>query len=121
MEVNKINPAVLPDQGMSGAAVDAKVFKGNPDAQQKMPAKQSSPQEDPTPEEMENVTDAMNKFMESLNADLQFAIHEKTNRMMVRVVDVKTHKVLKEFPPHELLDTLAAISEYVGALLDKKV
>jgi flagellar protein FlaG len=58
--------------------------------------------------------------MEALNADLQFVLHEKTNRMMVKIVDIKTQKVLKEFPPHELLDTLAAISEYVGALLDKK-
>ncbi len=71
--------------------------------------------------ELTELTDALNKFMTDMNADLQFAIHEKTNRMMVKLVDIKTQKVLKEFPPHELLDTLAAISEYVGALLDKKV
>jgi flagellar protein FlaG len=72
-------------------------------------------------QELTELTDALNKFMTDMNADLQFAIHEKTHRMMVRLVDIKTQKVLKEFPPHELLDTLAAISEYVGALLDKKV
>jgi flagellar protein FlaG len=71
-------------------------------------------------QELTELTDALNKFMTAMNADLQFAIHEKTKRMMVKLVDIKTQKVLKEFPPHELLDTLAAISEYVGALLDKK-
>lgn len=66
------------------------------------------------------LSQTLNKFMESINADLQFVIHTKTHRMMVQLVDPKNQKVLKEFPPHELLDTLAAISDYVGALLDKK-
>lgn len=65
-------------------------------------------------------TEDLNKIMQLLNADLQFEIHEETQRMMVRLVDTKTDKVLKEFPPHELLDTLAAIKEYIGVLLDKK-
>jgi len=70
--------------------------------------------------ELKVLTSTLNKFMTAMNTDLEFAVHEKTHRMMVKVVDVKTQKVLKEFPPHELLDTLAAISEYVGAILDKK-
>jgi flagellar protein FlaG len=76
-------------------------------------------QKELSPEEMQNVAADLTKFMKSLNTDIKFAIHEKTGRMMVRVVDSKD-QVLKEFPSHELLDTIAAISEYVGALLDKK-
>lgn len=120
MEVNKVNPAVLPDYGVSGAVADkAKAPNENPGARDKQPENQPTA-DNITREDAKNMTDAMNKFMESLNADLQFAVHEGTKRMIVRVVDTKTKKVLKEFPPHELLDTLAAISEYVGALLDKK-
>ena len=41
---------------------------------------------------------------------------------MVQVVDAKSDKVLSENTrPHELLDTVAKISEYVGSLLDKRV
>ncbi|MEL7633400.1 MULTISPECIES: flagellar protein FlaG [Sporomusa] len=65
-------------------------------------------------------TEDLNKIMQLVNADLQFEIHEKTQRMMVRLVDTKSDKILKEFPPHELLDTIAAIREYIGVLLDKK-
>ncbi|WP_434133577.1 flagellar protein FlaG [Sporomusa sphaeroides] len=65
-------------------------------------------------------TEDLNKIMQLVNADLKFEIHEKTQRLMVRLVDTKTDKVLKEFPPHELLDTLGAIREYIGILLDKK-
>ncbi|KGK90344.1 hypothetical protein DP73_06750 [Desulfosporosinus sp. HMP52] len=71
-------------------------------------------------EEINQITDRLNKFMENINTDLRFEIHEKTNRVMVQVVNSKDNTVIKEFPPHELLDTLAAISDYVGLLLDKK-
>lgn len=65
-------------------------------------------------------TEDLNKIMQLVNADLKFEIHERTQRLMVRLVDTKTDKVLKEFPPHELLDTIASIREYIGILLDKK-
>jgi len=74
-----------------------------------------------TREDVDQLTEHLNKFMKTFNTDLQFELHEGTNRMIIRFVDQKDHKVIKEFPPHELLDTLAAISDYVGLLLDKKV
>jgi flagellar protein FlaG len=70
-------------------------------------------------DELETVAEDLNKFMESLNTEIKFSIHEKTGRLMVRVMDSK-NQVLKEFPSHQLLDTIAAISDYVGGLLDKK-
>lgn len=73
-----------------------------------------------TKEDLETVAADLSDFMQSLNTDIEFSIHEKSGRMMVKVVDIKTHDVLKEFPPEELLDTIGAIRDYVGALLDKK-
>ena len=73
-----------------------------------------------TQEDLETVASDLSDFMQSLNTDIEFSIHEKSGRMMVKVVDTKTHDVLKEFPPEELLDTIGAIRDYVGALLDKK-
>lgn len=73
-----------------------------------------------TNDELLPITRELNKFMTYLNADIQFSLHEKTQRLIVRVVDMKENKVLREFPPEELLDTIANIREYVGVLLDKK-
>ena len=81
----------------------------------------SSQQVSLTKEDLETVAADLSDFMKSLNTDIEFSIHEKSGRMMVKVVDTKTHDVLKEFPPEELLDTIGAIRDYVGALLDKKV
>ena len=73
-----------------------------------------------TKEEIDKGNYLLNKFMENINSDIKFIYHEKSQRMMVQVVDTKEHKVLKEFPPSELLDIMANIREYVGVLLDKK-
>jgi len=83
--------------------------------------KATEPKKELTRDETDLLTETLNKFMDSMNAKLQFVVHDKTHRLMVQVVDPETNKVLKEFPPHELLDTMAAISDYVGTLLDKKV
>lgn len=71
-------------------------------------------------EDLLPITEQMNKLMQLLNADIEFSVHEKTKRLILRVVDKSSMKVLKEFPPHELLDTLGKINEYVGVLLDKR-
>lgn len=71
--------------------------------------------------DVKNITQELNKFLELMNSDLKFVIHEKTKQLIVQVVDTRTQKVLKEFPPHEFLDTMAKIRDYVGLLLDKKV
>jgi len=73
-----------------------------------------------TRQQMETVTSDLTQFMKSMNTDINFSIHEKTGRLIVQVKDSKG-TVVKEFPSHELLDTIAAISERIGALLDKKV
>lgn len=66
------------------------------------------------------MTEEMNKFMERLNTDIHFTLHEKTERLMLQVVDRKNGEIIKEIPSEEMLDMLAKISEYVGVLLDKK-
>lgn len=69
---------------------------------------------------VEYVSKAMNHFMQMMNADLQFSVHEKTKRIMVKLVDDSTKEVLKEIPSEEFLDMVAKIQEYIGMLVDKK-
>ena len=71
-------------------------------------------------QELEKISAALNHFMALQNADLQFAVHEKTQRVIVKLIDQKTKEVLKEFPPEEMLDMVAKFQEYVGMLIDKK-
>jgi flagellar protein FlaG len=72
-------------------------------------------------QDVEDITDGLNDFMESINTDIRFVLHTKMKELMVQVVDIKHNKVLREAPPKELLDTMAKIRDLVGALLDKKI
>jgi len=72
-------------------------------------------------EKLEGVTDGLNDFMQSLNTNLKFVLHQKTDRLMVQIVDIKSQKVLKEAPPREILDVVAKIHDLIGALIDQKI
>lgn len=72
------------------------------------------------PQQLDSITKAMNEFMDKMCCDIKFQIHQETKRLMVQVVSQKDGKVLKEFPPKEMLDVLANISKNIGLILDKK-
>lgn len=73
-----------------------------------------------TKENLLLVTKELNKIMEYMTADLQFELHDGTGQLIVKLVDVKENKVLREYPPKEMLDRIAKMREYIGMLLDKK-
>ncbi|AET70301.1 flagellar protein FlaG [Desulfosporosinus orientis DSM 765] len=75
----------------------------------------------PALEDVSQMTEAMNKFVQAINTNIRFKVHEKSNQLMVQVIDLANNTVLKEFPSEEFLDTVAAIRDYVGILLDKKI
>ena len=109
------------------AKVEADFSAGNSNAtvQEKkdvVPPVESPQEKKPelTKDELSSITRELNKFFQYLNANIRFEMHDRTQRLMVKLVDVATDKVLREFPPEELLDKLANIREYVGVILDKK-
>ena len=49
-----------------------------------------------------------------------FGIHEKTNRVTIKIVDKKSKEVIKEYPPEKTLDMIAKVWEMAGLLVDEK-
>jgi flagellar protein FlaG len=71
----------------------------------------------------ETLTSALelaNARLASTNAQLQYSIHEATNRLMVKIVDKETQEVIREVPPQKTLDMFAKILELAGLLVDQK-
>jgi flagellar protein FlaG len=54
------------------------------------------------------------------NKRLDFQVDEETNRIVVKVIDTKTDKVIKEIPPEQLLHLAAKIQEMIGLLVDEE-
>ena len=70
--------------------------------------------------------DKLRKIMETLkeqlpNSEPRFGVHEATQRMVIKMVDKDTQKVVREYPLEKTLDQLAKNMEMAGALLDKKL
>ena len=72
-------------------------------------------------DDLEEKIGDMNDIMETLDEKLSFELHDKTETIMTRIIDIKTKEVIKEMPPKEMLDLAARIHEMVGLIIDEEV
>lgn len=77
--------------------------------------------QEPTGTVIKSAVDQLNNFIEPLRTDLKFQLHEELNEYYVTVVDPNTNEVIKEIPSKKILDMYAAMGEYMGFLIDKKI
>ena len=65
-------------------------------------------------------TESVNKHIEMTTRYLDMFVHQKTQRIVVKVVDKETGDIVREIPPEETLDFLANILEQAGIFVDTK-
>ncbi len=53
--------------------------------------------------------------------ELKFVVNRQLDEVVVKVIDSRTDKVIKEIPPKEIQRLEARIREAVGLLIDKKI
>lgn len=68
--------------------------------------------------QLNNAVNDLNKQLG--NSEAIYGIHEKTNRVTIKIVDRTTKEVIKEFPPEQTLDMIAKVWEIAGILVDEK-
>jgi flagellar protein FlaG len=51
----------------------------------------------------------------------KFSVNREINRIVVKVIDAATDKVIKEIPPEEIQRLVARIRETIGLLVDEKI
>lgn len=120
MAIEPVQPMGTSLAGVGNTPRLAAVGEPQPGGQDTAPSPPTQHVENAAIREM--VEDALRKM--NLAPDqtvrLSFALHEGSDRMMVRVMDVETGEVVREIPPQELLDTVARIMQFVGLLLDRR-
>ena len=72
------------------------------------------------PEQIKKAVEDVNKKITNQNSELQFGIHEGTNRITIKVIDKETKKVIKELPPEKTLDMIAKAWELEGIMVDER-
>ena len=69
--------------------------------------------------QLKKAVNDLNKQMK--NSEAIFGIHDKTNRVTIKIIDKTTKEVIKEYPPEETLDMIAKVREIAGILVDEKL
>lgn len=90
--------------------------EGNGSFQQQQQSMASQTMTDP----LRKAIAEMNKKINNSNEEAVFGIHEKTNRITIKILDKDTKEVIKEFPPEKTLDMIAKLWEVAGILVDEK-
>ena len=75
-------------------------------------------EQQPSLDQIRKAVDDLNKKM--ANSEAIFGIHEKTNRVTIKIVDKKSKEVIKELPAEKTLDMIAKVWEMAGLMVDEK-
>jgi len=65
--------------------------------------------------------DILREAFRMFNRRLKFSVNEEIDRVVVKVVDGTTDKVIKEIPPEEIQKLVARIRETIGILFDEEI
>lgn len=74
-----------------------------------------------TEEAASQITKLVNEMLANMNLSIKFALHEKSGKMMVNLINQENQRVVREYPSKEFLDMMAKISQQIGLIIDKKV
>lgn len=72
-------------------------------------------------EKLEDIVSSLNEFLQPAHTSIKFVLHDKLNEYYVKIIDDRTQEVIKEIPPKKLLDIYAAMTEFLGLVVDKKI
>ncbi len=67
---------------------------------------------------IEKLKEKINKLLSSWNIQLDFTIDKDLDKVVVKVKDKDTGKVIRQIPPEEMLKIAKSIEEVTGLLLD---
>jgi len=72
-----------------------------------------------TRDELEQAVEQLNNTMQAYSTKLHFEIHEKSDEIMVKVLNSEDDSVVREIPPEKILDMVAYFKEMLGLIIDK--
>ena len=63
----------------------------------------------------------LEKMVAQFNRRFDISVNESINRVVVKVIDTESDKVIKEIPPEEIQHLLLRLQEMMGLLVDEKI
>lgn len=76
-----------------------------------------------TPEEKKQFSEILDLVSDMMFGDeihYEFQVHEKTGKIMSKLINTDTGEVVREIPPEKILDVIAGLWEIAGIIIDDK-
>ena len=116
-KVDSANTAIVSEQI---AKDNRKLATNNTNADGNDAAGQQNSNQQGQNAQIKKAVDDINKSVIGNESEAIFGIHDKTNRVTIKIVDKKTKEVIREYPPEKTLDMIAKVWEMAGIMVDEK-
>ena len=107
--VSRMTPSQSPETDLKSTA-----------KQQRAPTSKAANGIGANQEKIEQIAQAMENYVSSIQRDLKIQVHKDTGNLMVKIISAEDGKTIREVPPEELLDLAAKMDEMLGALFNSK-
>jgi flagellar protein FlaG len=72
-------------------------------------------------EQIHKDLDVINEQLKSLNTSIQFSIDDKSDEVVVRIVDKESGEVIRQIPPESIVRLRDSLKDMSGLIVEKKV
>jgi len=119
---DKVKPQVNPVQEDSGAESGSLNERS---LHNKLEEEASKPKlnKTPTPEELEKAVEEASKRLEAIGSNLSLGLAKdaETESIVAQIRDKSSNKIVRQFPPEEVLQLRAKLNDLMGTLFDHSV
>ena len=79
------------------------------------------PEEEMSAEDIKTALDALALAASVFDKKLSFSVNESIGRIVVKIIDTQTDKVIKEIPPPAMQKLIAHLKDAVGLFVDETI
>lgn len=72
-------------------------------------------------EELIRSIDKAVKALQGPETTVEISVHEKTNAIMIKVLNKDTGDLIREIPPEKTLEIVAKMMEFAGLIIDERL
>lgn len=71
-------------------------------------------------EELGKAVDKINEKVQQVMREIKFSVDDKSDRVVIKVIDQATKEVIREIPPEDIIDVAEKLEQFRGVLLQEK-
>ena len=124
MKINTVSPTPQTAESSGAGPIETETDDKikNMGADQQSQTTEQKEEASPPAEEIKELAETLNEYMDDLQTDLGFFMHEKLNhQVIVEIKNRKTDELIKQIPSEELVTIKEKMAELTGLLFDKSV